>query len=453
MASKQKQRADVNGRLNKLQQHADAKKLLCDFYTTFEKSLALKGDQRNIFEIGFSGGSAGYALHTKEFKNSRDAFVNKACEILGPLFGDQKEIAQIIVHSAHQSIANELCTRSFEKEVFEELQQHLTQARKVLLPNYLVSLPGKARVLKMGPVRVLTSRQVMSEMKPLVAKINENKEQQIDIVEKNGEITIWVDSYPSSVPSHNFMWEINLRSSRRYAIEESKWMIGVSLSLIRLFSFEYGYSELGSRTPGRELSESIISLKTDGGVPNVLSIEGERIRFGGGSIATRYELSKKALQFMRKTSTTDKISLIFSAPENSVAEKLYDALGWLSRGRQSRQRAEKMLCFFTALETIFSTKSDKENVTERVARYCGVVLTSDLDGRIRNSNKIRNLYNVRSEIVHQGRRTATSGDVDGVEQFAEYTLAFILQIVDLKQNHGTFLSELKKASYGHKWPI
>jgi hypothetical protein len=181
-------------------------------------------------------------------------------------------------------------------------------------------------------------------------------------------------------------------------------------------------------------------------------MQGSQILAGGSSVPAWYQIDSSVL-----TTATDKkfvanAELIFDPPKRSLAERVSQGLGWLTRGRQAEDRAERLLYFFTAIEALLSNDDKTAPIVQTIARHGSVLLTNDNAVRPQAAADIKKLYNFRSSLVHAGNRSILWSATNGAQVLAEEMFSVVLEKADLKMTHVKFCDDLSAASYGVPWP-
>ena len=132
---------------------------------------------------------------------------------------------------------------------------------------------------------------------------------------------------------------------------------------------------------------------------------------------------------------------------------MYNALGWLTKGRQSIDRAERLLYFFTAIEALLTRQSKDSPVIDTIARHGSVMLGSSIASRSNIAKRFKKLYGFRSSTVHRGARTASALMVKEAQFLAESLMCAALEEANLEQSHSAFSEGLAAASdESKKWP-
>jgi hypothetical protein len=139
---------------------------------------------------------------------------------------------------------------------------------------------------------------------------------------------------------------------------------------------------------------------------------------------------------------------IFGAKKDSVGERVFRSLGWLSRGRQASDRSERFLLFFTGLEALLSADDKSAPIIQTIARHAATLMTEDQSARIRNATIVKKLYENRSALVHAGARKTSQRDANTVEHILMSCLWRVLDGVELTSKYGIFQEELGRCSFG-----
>jgi hypothetical protein len=177
-------------------------------------------------------------------------------------------------------------------------------------------------------------------------------------------------------------------------------------------------------------------------------IQGKQALAGGSQVPPWYEIDAKVVATVSDKDFIAKADNIFAPAKGSLAERLGQGLGWLTRGRQAEDRAERFLYFFTAIEALLSSDDKTAPVTQTIARHGAVLLTDENEVRLKIAKLFKSLYNSRSALVHAGNGSILWSSADA----AQSMFAIVLEKVDLKIKHTTFCEDLAAPSYGLPWP-
>jgi hypothetical protein len=240
-------------------------------------------------------------------------------------------------------------------------------------------------------------------------------------------------------------WIVNVDAVKENVEEEGKWLIDVAVSFLRLRHQKWSghFPGIGSIEPHPVRA----TLLHEG-----VKLQGSRVLFGGSSVPAWYEIDAAVVATSQEQKFVSQAEMIFDPPKRSLAERVRQGLGWLTRGRQAEDRAERFLYFFTAIEALLSTDDKTAPVVQTIARHAAVLLTNHNTARAEFARDIRNLYNFRSSLVHAGNRSILWFGANSAQVLAESLFWVVLEKVDLKMRHDSFCNELAAASYGTVWP-
>jgi hypothetical protein len=248
------------------------------------------------------------------------------------------------------------------------------------------------------------------------------------------------------ITMHPVCWIVKVDSILENVEEEGKWLIDVAVSLLRL-----SYNPRGSHFPGigtKEPHPTKGSMLHNEGV----KFKGADALAGGSTLPCWYDIDANVLTTVSGIDFTAKADSIFAPAKKTLAERVSQGLGWLTRGRQAEDRAERLLYFFTAIEALLSNDDKTAPVTQTIARHGAVLLTDDNEERFKIAGHIKSLYNSRSALVHAGNRSILWSSANSAQQLAEAMFSIVLQRADLKSAHAKFCDGLAACSFGLPWP-
>ncbi len=148
-------------------------------------------------------------------------------------------------------------------------------------------------------------------------------------------------------------------------------------------------------------------------------------------VSPTYFIDAEIIAGTQTSDFKEKAQTIFNPPKSSLAERFSQGLGWLTRGRQSEDRAEQFLFFFTAIESLLSSDNKGIPITQTIANNAAIVLSNDAAEREKFVRKIKHLYADRSKLVHAGRRGVSEKAVNTAGVIAEQIYLRVLKHISL----------------------
>jgi hypothetical protein len=385
---------------------------------------------------------AGIAFEiSDEAIKAQQAFVSKAMKKLGPVRGHAKVIDKAlwdIVVSLEK--ASQLDKPDFLNSALEKIQTESASVSEFFRPCPLVHLPPKTDRIEIGRVAIDRTAARIDDF----SKVNK----QLKFAIGNE----WSLSFPYSSADAGVvaqlpptLWSINLAAADPVREEEGLWLTDVALSILRLaVKTEYRgrlAPKIGEIEPHpfhpHDIQDNSFCLK-----------QGGAAKLGGLTAANNYRLESEAAATLSDPVVKAKIDKIFEAKPQSIAERFYQGCGWMTRGRRSMDRSDRLLYFFTAIESLLSDPGHTSPVTETIARHAAVLLSDDNAIRQSVAVDVKQLYGIRSALVHTGSRGVFDIDSNSVQQIAERIFMRIWDDFDLSLGHQEFSNVLKTASYG-----
>ncbi|WP_426129161.1 hypothetical protein [Pararhizobium sp. PWRC1-1] len=161
------------------------------------------------------------------------------------------------------------------------------------------------------------------------------------------------------------VWVVEVPATKANVAEEAKWLIDVAVSLMRLST-----SQWKGHLPGIGELEAHPIYPTIHAQPHMT--------FDDASTATLpgwYETTAKAVVDQNLPKIQSLASILFDPSDKSLAQRVAQGLGWMTRGRQVADRAERLLSFFTALESLLTSTDKTDPVTQTISRHVSVIYT------------------------------------------------------------------------------
>lgn len=382
----------------------------------------------------------------QEFLDARSEFVSRAAKALKAKAAHEPTIRNaclahargfvIAVHNEekNEKPALELAAASLVAEVVAEANKSYRQIEA----NFLIGYAGFSGVLTIGRVQVMPTTTAIDD--PALAKMS--------------KLTLIPGEYPSlifagdtmAVGMPQMVWMVDVPATKENVGEEAKWLVDVAVSFMRLASRKW----LPHIYPGIGEIEPHPIRETLQVTPHV-TLEDDSAYAGGGKANSNYGVTQEVGDELQSPENKKKAELLFDPPAGSLALRFAQGLGWLSRGRQAFDRAERLLAFFTALEALLTSNDKSDPVVQTISRFSSIIYTQDLKGRVSVYNRIKSLYGSRSAVVHGGRREVLWEEVNTLQFLVEAVFYSVLVSCDLAISQDKFSQSLLDASHGLPW--
>jgi len=379
-------------------------------------------------------------IYGAELSDAEDEFIIAVTRKLGAKSGNEKQI-----QLTSWSLIDALLDREIDIGN-EEISQFLTTIEAdstkehiSVFPCLSVCLNGYHKRLNLGPVSILTGAELVDEYRAkLHVKVGDSFGSQA------GEWTVLEDN-----------WLVHHKIPRENAEEEGRWLIDIALTLIRFAKCvaekDRGFGEY----PGLNAIEAdpVIRRTSFRYAFHITEMN------GGSSIGSnmrawqRYTIGKEAGNHINSRLFQSLCKGIYEAESNHVGSNMAKVLAWLSRARRSEDKAARMVFLSMAMEALVSSTDTKVPVLETIKRRISVILEDDPSGRKAVAESVAKLYNLRSQLVHQGERRAITVDITTLHMIVQNAAFRVLRDVDMQMPFKELTEQWDAASYGAKWPL
>jgi len=414
-----------------------------DFFDQARKCLCQSSEELSQAFAEFSVTMKnGVAFRTSTlFRQSLLRLAKKVVEVVGPRQIEIKDIQDVAIDTLSKIISeNEGNEHDWATLFPDALFNNVLVTYQYCGPCELFRFEGVPVFLNGGPIKVCTAQEfILQSGIPTSGK-------DWNLIAKDGN---WPDdsvnlSLDFSV--HGIVWWIDTHASKASAPESARWLAEVFISAIRLGVRPADYchrAKLGQVESGPFSKSFRISREI---------VYNERVfHTGGSSIIPSYKIDERFVEDFNSETFQGKLAQVMRPKKASLALRLSNGLGWLSRSRQAEDHATRLLLAFTALESLLSNQDQFQPVADGIARFSSVILSDEPESRIRTFDELKGLYALRSDLVHRGDRNIHALNANNVQYIAESVFSIVLAQSNLEQLHKEFLSSLRDASFGGSW--
>ena len=373
-------------------------------------------------------------------------FVARCVKLLGANLGNEKEVEELAWEQVALSLANNSAPEVsiITKRFLDALSNHTKRSFKYVAPNHLIKFHEQARKIEIGPVEAILSDD-------LTPNLNYN-------IESGSEFSIFLGPNGMLIQLPQICWHVSVDVTEGNVREEAAWLINVAISFLRL---SYSRSKVdffpssGKRShffPSFGEVETMPLIKpkvNDQGI--IIDILNNNVKTNS-SIPRLYVVDDAVAAITKEKEFKDRARVIFNPHKNSLAKRFSQGLGWLTRGRQTVDRAERFLFFFTAIESLLSSNDKTAPVIQTISRYAATILSPDAEDRAIIAKDIRSLYSARSALVHTGEHNVSYSESIAAQRIAETLYKKVMENVSLTISFKEFQRSLSDASYGLPWP-
>jgi hypothetical protein len=396
---------------------------------------------------GYSTGPHGTVEFTAELVEASRKLSVEAIKIHGAAKIHQKSVEEIARNIAFENDGR--CTlKATARAIVDGIDEAARSAYRIIRPNFLFRLADGIEEIKVGPVRIVTREAVRHELERqfLGLRITPLGPTNEPFTYLSKSVPVG-EAYNAEIHLPDLCWDVSLQGMPRGHELQALWFVDVAVSFVRL-----QYDEPLGLFPGYADVEPHPMLPvyffTHG-----LTIGPNGPAYGGGSAPPWYQIDNALADRMMSPEVMGVADLVFAPQSNTLAERMQQALGWLTRARRAHEPAERVLLFFTALEALLSGDSKGGAVTDTIARYVGVLWSTEPKTRAAMARTLKNLYDLRSRIVHNGERSVAQLESNNIHYIVWTIMRILLRRADLKIPYKAFAANLREATFGAKLEI
>ena len=394
----------------------------------------------NSLNKGFATGTHGTVEFTDALIEALRKLTARAVKVFGASRIHQKtveEVARSVAFSSDQSDS----LKTIAKSVAIAISNAATCQLRLIRPNRLFSFIGETEDINIGPVRITTRELIREEIEGSASSIRITP----PVPEKCAFTLIQFDkTFETHIHLPEICWDVSVQGMPRGVDLQALWYIDVAISFVRLH-----YKGQTAHFP------KIADIEPHPIFPHSSQSEGLSIgpngpAYGAINALPCYEIDTEIINTLNSDKVVEVAKHVFNPESNTLAERMQQALGWLTRARRAQEPAERVLFFFTTIEALLSGASKDGPVAETIARYAGVIWSEKPDTRQAVYASLKKHYDLRSRIVHNGERSVAQIEVNNIHYIAWTITQNILRTADLTVRHSDFIANLKGASFGTK---
>lgn len=388
---------------------------------------------------GFQFSIGVYFSRRPDVLEAQHKLIQPALRVLGSQRGNEEELRSLTWRRAALWVAAKPprdITMAVRALLIEMDGSGLEEAT-LYLPNYTFRLAPGVDSVRLGKVDILPSSAAAQAVEP------NSKTLRVSLdggrgVDHDGNV--FVAHFP------HVCWRVRLKAAAKNVREEGAWVIDVAISLARLLHrpWEGDPPDLKDVEPH--------AFEPTHGDPSGFVLRGDTYTLGAMSRPRHYLIDQAAADALMSEQNQAIADCIFDPVAKSLAERIAQGLGWMTRARRVADKSEAFLYFFTALEALLSPEKGQP-VTQTIARHFAVIWSDQPEARRTAAKWLAELYNVRSLGVHTGRREALAADVRNLHNAVDQIFRTVLLQVDIRMAAHTFNEHLRDASYGSPWPF
>lgn len=134
------------------------------------------------------------------------------------------------------------------------------------------------------------------------------------------------------------------------------------------------------------------------------------MQYFGGSFSASKSIYTKGNVILSKEGYEQRQIKLFNlidGDNSQIEEKLFQSIKWISKSLLSDNFEDGFLQLSIAAESLIYNGNKYDNISETIADVVAFLLGENKEDRIRIFKDIKNLYNIRSNLVHRGNEIIT----------------------------------------------
>jgi hypothetical protein len=337
--------------------------------------------------------------------------------------------------------ADVLVTDSIKAEI-KEIKESIKEWTAIAPVDYLI-LEDMGELI-VGKVTFKSGNEIVDYTKgEFHARIDANASSEEDKAVQKALIDQRVPPLfnPNSVAA---MVSVDGESSRVKDLAEEE--IETSLNLLRCYThilFSHGLKvKMGLRhTTGYYLRPSMGFSSTD----KSWTLESNNV-----GVNHNFELSKAKIAFLKNRYAFDELSQIIAKPtsKRTKLEKLIlTTVRWLGRGVSEDDKANKVLHYAAASETLIMGQISEGEITEKFSRRLAFLIGGSGKERANLYARAKALYNKRSKVIHAGSTAIEESDVIALEFLTLRALVEMAKNTSEWRTHDDFTKWFQSVSF------
>ena len=210
---------------------------------------------------------------------------------------------------------------------------------------------------------------------------------------------------------------IDYQAARRSAEKE----LTLTIDIINFFNSLYPYTNGLLYLPGEFQSikkfTPIITKEEHPVVSTSHTLTGLDVPFSFQTLITYTEKNKINIT---------RVSEMLSKNTNDIEKGLIAAMHWAGKAVNNPRNEEAFLLYAISLESLVLLDHDKEELNDRLSTRVAFLIGNNKDNCVEIKNFVKELYSIRSSIVHSGSYRVTQIDLNTIRAYTTHCILRVL---------------------------
>ena len=132
-----------------------------------------------------------------------------------------------------------------------------------------------------------------------------------------------------------------------------------------------------------------------------------------------------------------------------ISEKITRSMEWFYKGIIEEDKTNEAIALFISLEILMSTKPDKfSSLSDDLAENLAIITKSGVEDRYKAKKDFKNnIYQLRNDIMHRGKKIETSEDFNSIEILRScivWSLMWIIKNIEVLKDKEKYTTDKLK---------
>lgn len=164
-----------------------------------------------------------------------------------------------------------------------------------------------------------------------------------------------------------------------------------------------------------------------------------------------FRIDKDSLEKIKKRCCLDNFNKIFQNQKKygEISEKITRSMNWFYKEMVEEDATDRAIALFISLEILMSTKPDRfSSLTDDLAENLAIITQYSVKDRYETKKYFKNnIYQLRNDIMHRGKKVNTAKDFNTAERLKiclVWSLRWIIENIESFKENGKYKTEKLK---------
>jgi hypothetical protein len=162
-------------------------------------------------------------------------------------------------------------------------------------------------------------------------------------------------------------------------------------------------------------------------------------------------INEDSLEKIKERCYLDNFNKIFQNRKkyDEISGQITSSMDWFYKGMIEEDRTNQAIALFISLEILMSTRPDNfSSLSDDLAENLAIITKSGIEDRYKAKKNFKNnIYQLRNEIMHRGKKISTKEDFSNLETLRTcivWSLRWIIENIEILKKDGKYKTEALK---------